>query len=276
MNFKDLRVMVIGGHPDDADQFAGCTAIKWADRGAHVRFVSVCNGEKGWHLVPNDGVAERRRGETAAAAKAYGIEGYDVWEIPDCEIEPTVELRKRLTREVRAFAPHVILTHRTCDYHADHRACSQLVQDMTYMLGLPNWCPETPVPAVRPAVFFMTDDFDFPRELRPDAVVAVDDVMDRYLDALASHVSQFFEFLPVDMGLDPSEVPSRDDRAAVRSYLAKWYAPIKRTDAERFKARIAEWYGAFVPRNVEAFEMSRYGRQMSEAELKDLFAFGEF
>ena len=271
MNFKDLRVMVIGGHPDDADQFAGCTAIKWADRGAHVRFVSVCNGEKGWHLVPNDGVAERRRGETAAAAKAYGIEGYDVWEIPDCEIEPTVELRKRLTREVRAFAPHVILTHRTCDYHADHRACSQLVQDMTYMLGLPNWCPETPVPAVRPAVFFMTDDFDFPRELRPDAVVAVDEVMDRYLDALASHVSQFFEFLPVDMELDPSEVPSRDDRAAVRAYLAKWFAPIKRTDAERFKARIAEWYGSFVPRNIEAFEMSRYGRQLSEDELRELF-----
>ena len=71
MKFADLRVMVIGGHPDDADQFAGCTAIKWADRGARVRFVSVCNGEKGWHLVPNDGVAERRRGETAAAAKAY-------------------------------------------------------------------------------------------------------------------------------------------------------------------------------------------------------------
>ena len=72
MNFEDLRVMVIGGHPDDADQFAGCTAIKWSDRGARVRFLSVCNGEKGWHLVPNDGVAERRRGEAAAAAKAFG------------------------------------------------------------------------------------------------------------------------------------------------------------------------------------------------------------
>ena len=271
MRFADLRVIVIGGHPDDADQFAGCTAIKWADRGARVRFVSVCNGEKGWHLVPNDGVAERRRGETAAAAKAYGIERYDVWDVPDCEIEPTLELRRRMTRTVREFAPHVILTHRTCDYHADHRACSQLVQDMTYMLGLPNWCPETPVPDVRPAVFFMTDDFDFPRELRPDAVVAVDDVMDRYLDALACHASQFFEFLPVDMGLNASEVPPRDDRAAVRSYLAKWFAPIKRTDAERFKDRLAEWYGAAIPRNVEAFEVSRYGRQLSESELRELF-----
>ena len=272
MRFADLRVMVIGGHPDDADQFAGCTAIKWADRGARVRFVSVCNGEKGWHLVPNDGVAERRRGETSAAAKAYGIERYDVWDVPDCEIEPTLELRRRMTRTVREFAPHVILTHRTCDYHADHRACSQLVQDMTYMLGLPNWCPETPVPDVRPAVFFMTDDFDFPRELRPDAVVAVDDVMDRYLDALACHASQFFEFLPVDMGLDASVVPVRSDRAAVRDYLLKYHAAVKLTDATRFAGRIAEWYGSVdAPKRVEAFEMSRYGRQLPEDELRELF-----
>lgn len=271
MKFADLRVLVIGGHPDDADQFVGCTAIKWADRGARVRFVSVCNGEKGWHLVPNDGVAERRRGETAAAAKAYGIERYDVWDIPDCEIEPTLELRRRMTRMVREFAPHIILTHRTCDYHADHRACSQLVQDMTYMLGLPNWCPETPVPEVRPAVFFMTDDFDCPRVLRPDAIVAVDDVMDRYLDALACHVSQFFEFLPVDMGIDPAEMPDQADRAGIRAYLAKWFAPMKRTDAERFAERIVEWYGANRLQNVEVFEMSRYGRQLSEDELRDLF-----
>ena len=272
MRFEDLRVMAIGAHPDDADQFVGCTAVKWAARGACVRFVSVCNGNKGWHLVPNDGIAERRRGEAAAAAKAYGIESYDIWDVPDCEIEPTIELRRRMTRMVRQFAPHIVFTHRTCDYHADHRACSQLVQDMTYMLGLVNWCPETPVPAVRPAVFFMSDDFDFPRSLRPDALVAVDDVMDRYLDALANHVSQFFEFLPVDMGLSASDVPDRADVAAVRAYLEKWYAPMKRTDAVRFRDRLAEWYGAKgAPRRVEAFEMSRYGRQLTESELRELF-----
>lgn len=272
MSFEDLRVMVIGGHPDDADTFAGCAAIKWAARGARVRFVSVCNGDKGWHLIPSTGIAERRKGETAAAAKAYGIERYDVWDVPDCEIEPTVELRRRMTRMVREFAPHVIITHRTCDYHADHRACSRLVQDMTYMLCLPNWCPDTPVPPVRPAVFFMTDDFDCPRLLRPDAIVVADDVMDRYLDALACHVSQFFEFLPVDMGLDPAEVPDRSDRDAVRGYLLKWHAVVKRTDTVRFAERVAEWYGSVsAPEYVEVFEMSRYGRQMSEAEMRWLF-----
>lgn len=271
MNYSGLKILVAGAHPDDADTFAGCAAIKWAARGACVRFLSVCNGDKGWHLVPNDGVAQRRLGEAAAAAKLRGLDGYDVWEIPDCEIEPTLELRKRMTRYVRAFAPDVIITHRTCDYHADHRACSQLVQDMTYLLGLPNWCPECPPPGVRPAVFFMTDDFDTPRALRPDAVVAADDVLDIHLDALACHESQFFEFLPVDMGLAPSEVPSRSDTAAARRYMLEKHDCAKRTDAVRFAQRVSEWYPDIAPHYIEAFEMSKYGRQMSEEELRELF-----
>lgn len=140
------------------------------------------------------------------------------------------------------------------------------------MLGLPNWCPEVPTPSIRPAVFFMTDEFDFPRVLRPDAVVVADDVMDRYLDALSCHVSQFFEFLPVDMGLNPTEIPDRSDRVAVRNYLLKYHATVKRTDTVRYSDRVAEWYGSVsAPKYVEVFEMSRYGRQLPEKELRELF-----
>lgn len=268
-----LRLMVIGAHPDDADQFASGTAAKFAKAGARVRFVSTCNGDKGHHRMSSAELAARRRGETTKAAETLGVESYEVWDVPDCEIEPTLELRRRMTRLVREFAPHFIFTHRTCDYHADHRACSQLVQDMTYMLGVPLWCPEAPIPDVRPAVFFMTDDFDFPRPLRPDVVVGVDGEMDRVCDAFACHVSQAFEWLPFDMGIAPGDVPDPSDREAVRAFVEKWYVPCKRTDAERFGDRVREWYGASAPLRVEAFEMSRYGRQLSEAELRDLFLF---
>ena len=274
MDKKELRILVIGAHPDDADQFASGTAVKFAAAGACVRFLSTCNGDKGHHRMSCADLAARRREETVRAAKVLGIDRYDVWDVPDCTIEPTLELRTRMTRQVREFAPHVIFTHRTCDYHADHRATAQLVQDMTYMLGVPHWCPETQIPPVVPAVFFMTDDFDFPRLLRPDVVVDVDAEMDRVCDAFASHVSQAFEWLPFDMKLGPGNVPDPNDRAAVRSFIAKWYVPCKRTDAARFRDRLVEWYGAAnLPQCVEAFEMSRYGRQMSEAELRETFLF---
>ena len=50
---SDLRVMVIGAHPDDADNLAGGTAVKFARAGARVRFVSVCNGDKVREFVPD-------------------------------------------------------------------------------------------------------------------------------------------------------------------------------------------------------------------------------
>ena len=78
---------------------------------------------------------------------------------------------------------------------------------------------------------------------------------------------------PWTWGLTPRRSPTaRSDRDAVRGYLLKWHAVVKRTDTVRFAERVAEWYGSVSsPEYVEVFEMSRYGRQMSEAEMRWLF-----
>lgn len=47
---------------------------------------------------------------------------------------------------------------------------------------------------------------------------------------------------------------------------------MKRTDDERFEERVRDWYGTGRrPHTIEAFEMSRYGRQLTEDELRGLF-----
>jgi LmbE family N-acetylglucosaminyl deacetylase len=81
-----------------------------------------------------------------------------------------MEWKKKITKIIREFAPHLVFTHRTCDYHADHRAVAQLVMDVAYFLKVPYWCPEYPVPDIMPAVFFMRDRFSMPRELYLSAV----------------------------------------------------------------------------------------------------------
>ena len=40
-----LRIVVFGGHPDDAEYKAGGTAVKWARLGHHVKIVSATNGD---------------------------------------------------------------------------------------------------------------------------------------------------------------------------------------------------------------------------------------
>ena len=126
---KKLKVLMIGAHPDDNDICGGGIAIKYAAAGHEVRFLSVCNGCGGHHKMKPGEIAERRFGETQAVAALAGIK-YDVWDIPDCEVIADLETRKRLIRYIRAYCPDLIIAHRTNDYHADHRASAQLVQDV--------------------------------------------------------------------------------------------------------------------------------------------------
>lgn len=267
MKNDDLRVMVIGAHPDDADLNFGGTAIKLAQAGARVRFISVCNGSKGHRVLFEKDLAERRFGEMQCSAAILGVEKYETLGCPDCEIEPTMEWRRKLTRVIRRFSPHLIFTHRTCDYHADHRAVGQLVMDATYFLVVPHWCPDVPEPSVYPAVFFLRDKFTVPREMRPDVAVDITDVGDQVLDALACHESQFFEWLPPEIpGCAEANPGVGGSAEAKREFIRKfWFSGHKEYDMKRFDLPFR--YG-------EVFEMSEYGAQLTTEQLRAVFPEG--
>ena len=273
MKKEEYRVLYIGAHPDDADLEAGGTLSMMAEKGARVRVISVCNGNKGHQSMASDELAARRLGEARAAAKVLGIEDYTILDHPDCELEAGLKEREELARLIRAFAPHVIITHRTCDYHADHRAVGQLVQDCTYLLGVPLWLPDAPVPEVKPLVVFSRDEFELPRVLRPDIMVDVTARRRQLIDAFVCHVSQLFEWLPWEMKL--SDVPSLDDKAAVDAYVDKYWLKRKRRDAARFGGDWIRARGVHeAPGMMEPFEVSQYGRAPDANDLA-WFGYGE-
>ena len=68
--------------------------------------------------------------------------------------------------------PDVIITHRSCDYHPDHRACGQLVCDCSYMVGVPLFCPDVPALRKAPVILFTEDRFTQPAPFRADIAVA--------------------------------------------------------------------------------------------------------
>ena len=264
---EPLRVMVIGAHPDDADLRAGAAALKLVDRGARVRFVSVASGDLGHQSMAPEALAARRLLEAKASGRALGLEDYDILGYHDCEVEATLELRRRLTRLIRSFAPHIVMTHRTCDYHADHRAVGTAVMDATYLLGVPHWCPDVPRPPVLPAVFFLRDPFTVPRPLRPDLLIDADPYIERNVTALLCHESQFFEWLPYDDGF-ADEVPDPGDDAARRAFIVEHWLSRKVEDVSRFDNVWRERHpGTPVPTYLEAYEFSEYGRAPTPAEL---------
>lgn len=266
-----VRVMVIGAHPDDADIVCGGTAIRLIERGFKVKFVSVTDGRMGHHLRSPEETAEIRRRETLEAARRMKLDGYDIYGYPDCGLYPTDEARRLVARKIREYQPDFVITHRTCDYHADHRATGQLVMDAGYLLGVPHWCQETPPQRLRPVILYMSDSFTFPRALRPDIMVDVDGCVDRLCDGLDAQVSQFYEWLPWDGGREEkvAALGDRSDIKARNAYLERYTMGRKRYDASRFADVWKERHpDRPVPGHLEVFEVSEYGRAPTEKDLE--------
>src|SRR5881227_2244682 len=138
-----LRILVIGAHPDDADIKAGGTAAQWCNLGHAVRLVSLTNGQAGHQTMSGPPLARRRRAEAQAAAAAIGAT-YEVLDHPDGELDDRLAYRHEVVRLIRGFRPDLVITHRSTDYHPDHRFAGLLVQDAAYLLTVPAICPDMP------------------------------------------------------------------------------------------------------------------------------------
>jgi LmbE family N-acetylglucosaminyl deacetylase len=267
-----LRILVLGAHPDDADIKTGGTCAQWCRLGHQVLLVSVTDGSAGHQSLRGPPLAERRRAEARAAGNVIGA-AYEVLEFPDGGLLPSLEARHRLIRLIRSFRPDLILTHRPNDYHPDHRYTSILVQDAAYMVTVPAVCPDTPHLHRDPVILYVSDDFKKPVPFSADVVVDVGTEVDRIIEMLHCHVSQFYEWLPYNMGY-LAHVPAGD--AARRAWLSEGIRHRMRPLADRYRDRLRQTYGAErgeCIEYIEAFEVSEYGAPLDAAARARLFPF---
>jgi LmbE family N-acetylglucosaminyl deacetylase len=267
-----LRLLIIGAHPDDADYHAGGLAAYYAAAGHKVSMISVTNGECGHHMLRGLVLVERRREESAAAGAVIGAE-YHVLVHRDGELEPTLEIRRELIGLIRTFQPDLLLTHRPIDYHPDHRYTSQLVQDAAYMVTVPAIVPGVPHLLRNPVIAYMPDPFKKPYPFNPDVAIDVGPVLERIVDMLHCHQSQFYEWLPCNRGC-LQEVPP--DEAGRRRWLKENVESRLRCQADRFRDLLIQTYGDKRGKEVkyaEAFEMCEYGAPLDDAARARLFGF---
>jgi len=266
---RPLRILCIGAHPDDCEVKMGGTAALYAALGHQVKFISVTNGDAGHYAQGGGVLAERRRAEAQEAARRLGIAAYEVLDHHDAELIPSVEVRKQLIRKIREWQADLVFAPRPNDYHPDHRYTGQLVQDAAYLVMVPNVASDVPALRHNPVFLYLSDHFQKPNPFTPDIAVAIDEVIERKLDALDAHVSQFYEWLPwIDGRLE--EVPA--DPVARRQWLRQ--AWLERPLSDNMRAALARWYGPEIAARVryaEAFEVCEYGYQPDEAEIRRLF-----
>jgi LmbE family N-acetylglucosaminyl deacetylase len=270
-----LRIIAFGAHPDDCEIKAGGVAAMWAAQGHHVKFVSTTNGDIGHWKMAGGPLAQRRTEEVKKAAEILGIET-EVLDIHDGELMPTLENRKAFVRLIREWKADIVLSHRTNDYHPDHRYTGVLVQDAAYMVICPFICPDVPHLKTNPVFLYLSDGFQKPNPFEPDLVIAIDDVIEKKLDAVAVIESQF-----VEGGVSGNEsmVPKNEaERAAARRRVRERFRRRFESTANKYRAKLIEAYGREKGKKVryaEAFEVCEYGRRPSAAGLKKLFPFFE-
>jgi LmbE family N-acetylglucosaminyl deacetylase len=267
-----VRILIIGAHPDDADIKAGGTAAKWCAAGHVVKMVSLTDGRAGHHAMPGPELARRRLAEAQAAAAVIGAT-YEILDHPDGELDNRLEYRREVIRLIRSFRPDLIITHRSTDYHPDHRFAGLLVQDASYLLTVPAICPEVPHLAGCPVILHFSDAFTRPCRFEPHVVVDIDAEFDRLVAMLHCHRSQFYEWLPYNAG-HPDQVPQGDD--ARRAWLAGRMRQRIEPLADRYRDLVVKTYGAEQGgrvRLIEAFEVSEYGAPLDPVARVRLFPF---
>lgn len=278
-----MRYLFFAAHPDDAEELMGATAFKLCRAGHAVKFVSVCNGDCG-HYDPkyrtpegHAALAARRLGEAQKSAELSGITDYQVLNFHDCAVEASLAAREQIVRIIRIFQPDVVISHRDCDYHADHRATGRLVMDAAYLLKVPLYCEDTPIPAKNPVFAYSFDPFQEPSPFAPDVAVEVDSVLETKLKMMDCHVSQFYEWLPWDNGFKDFKLDMNSWTARKEWLISKWFERDDKRMADEARSILIEEYGEKGKniRYAETFKQSEYGARVSREEFRKMFLAGD-
>lgn len=202
-NYTPERVLVITAHPDDIEFNCAGTVARWVRQGAVVRYVLCTSGQAGIKNPPLslDEVGAIREREQIAAARKVGVEEVKFLGYQDGILQNTLDLRRKLVRQVRQFRPEVVIItsnptryfSASDDYinHPDHRAAAAAALDAVFpAAGMPlvfqEFEGERLTAHETRKVYVIEHD-------APNTRVDITDTIDLKIAALREHASQVKE-----------------------------------------------------------------------------------
>ena len=192
------RVLVVTAHPDDLDFGAAGTIAQWVKAGIEVSYCIATNGDQGGEdpTVPREEMPKIRQREQRDAGLALGVTNIEFLNYRDGWLEPTIELRKKIVREIRKVRPQRMVIQspernwdRLFASHPDHMAAGEAAiqavypdarnafafEDLLKEEGLQPWSVSE--------VWVMSTNM-------ADHFVDITDTFDQKMKALHAHVSQ--------------------------------------------------------------------------------------
>ncbi len=195
---EPLRILIIAAHPDDIEFGASGSVAGWIDAGAHVTYCVVTDGSAGSNEPGIDlaALVRQRREEQLAAAATVGV--HDVRFLGYCDgiLQPTLELRRDLTRLIREVRPYrVVCQDPTTVFvgdgyinHPDHRAAGEAAIYAIFPSAetRPTF-PELLAEGYEP---HHVSELYLNLTLQPDLKIDISQTMERKIAALLCHKSQ--------------------------------------------------------------------------------------
>ena len=201
------RALSIHAHPDDQEFTVAGTLAKWAKEGCEIISVIITSGDAGSN-DPKHGpdykptLAHIREREQKSANAVIGVKETIFLGYADGELEPTLALRKELTRLIRQHKPDTVVIGDPQGVfygngyinHPDHRAAAQAALYAVF-------------PSAETRLIFtdlLAEGYE-PHKVKrvyvhgaekSDTWVDVTETMDVKLEALRKHVSQLGEWDP--------------------------------------------------------------------------------
>jgi LmbE family N-acetylglucosaminyl deacetylase len=248
--YVPASAMTIFAHPDDAEFSCGATLACWAQAGCQITLVLCTNGNAGTHdtSYSRESLARTRAEEQRRAAEALGVRRVVCLERDDCELEPTLELRRDLVRLIREHRPEVVVCGDPAAWfyesfyinHPDHRAAARAAVEAVFPCSEMELLWPELGPAHKVHAVYVSG------RQKANTYLEVSAGMDAKIAALACHASQMGDWDPSEMVREWAAGNAKDARKAAK--LAKKAA--KDTHGDKATTRRGRAFSASPPPSV--------------------------
>jgi len=175
---RKLKVVCVGGHPDDPESGCAGTLARYSELGHAVSVIYLTRGERGIQGKSLDEAAKIRTAECEAACKIIGAKAVFAGQI-DGAADFTRTRVDELQKLLAAEAPDLVFTHWPVDTHMDHQVASMCA--IRACMALPR----------KPHLyFFEVNSGSQTQGFAPNTYVDITPVLEKKKSALFAHASQ--------------------------------------------------------------------------------------
>ncbi len=176
-----VDILAIAAHRDDVEQTCGGTLLTQQALGWTTGILDLTRGEGGTR-----GSAAEREAEALAAARILKVRHREALDLPDGNVQNTLENRLKVGAALRRLRPRVVILPYWHGRHPDHYTSATLGYEACFVAGLAkanlDGAPHRPYKILYASLY---------ADVRPTFVVDITPHMETRLESLLAYRSQY-------------------------------------------------------------------------------------